>query len=71
MSKLIRKSLNDPEEIRPFQDGMGQLELVNLEGGPVGRATFQPGWPGPSTSSRSPRLTAARPPTPATSSRDG
>ena len=44
MSGLIRKSLNDPEEVRPFQDGTGQLELVNLDGGPVGRATFQPGW---------------------------
>jgi rhodanese-related sulfurtransferase len=41
---LIRKSLNNPEEVRAFTDGAGQLELVNLEAGPVGRATFQPGW---------------------------
>jgi quercetin dioxygenase-like cupin family protein len=44
MPNLIRKSLDDPEEIRPFEEGTGQLELVNLETGPVGRATFLPGW---------------------------
>jgi quercetin dioxygenase-like cupin family protein len=44
MAAMIRKSLDAPEETRPFKDGMGQLELVNLETGPVGRATFQPGW---------------------------
>ena len=44
MSALIRKSLDAPEEVRPFNDGTGQLELVNLDAGPVGRATFQPGW---------------------------
>jgi quercetin dioxygenase-like cupin family protein len=41
---LIRKSLDSPEETRPFKDGKGKLELVNLESGPVGRATFEPGW---------------------------
>jgi len=44
MPGLIRKSLDDPEEVRPFQDGTGRLELVNLDGGAVGRATFQAGW---------------------------
>jgi quercetin dioxygenase-like cupin family protein len=44
MAGLVKKSLNTPEEIRPFQDGTGKLELVNLEGGPVGRATFEPAW---------------------------
>jgi len=44
MSGLVRKSLEAPEEVRKFDGGMGQLELVNLEGGAVGRATFQPGW---------------------------
>lgn len=43
MSALIRKSLDEPEEVRPFINGSGQLELVNLDTGPVGRATFQPG----------------------------
>ena len=41
---MIRKSLDAPEETRPFEAGMGKVELVNLEAGPVGRATFQPGW---------------------------
>jgi quercetin dioxygenase-like cupin family protein len=44
MAGLIRKSLDSPEETRPFKDGKGKLELVNLASGPVGRATFEPGW---------------------------
>jgi thiosulfate/3-mercaptopyruvate sulfurtransferase len=44
MSGLIRKSLNAPEETRTFEAGTGHLELVNLDSGPVGRATFLPGW---------------------------
>jgi len=44
MSQLIRMSLDAPEETRPFEGGTGQLQLVNLTGGPVGRATFRPGW---------------------------
>src|SRR5438046_10462388 len=44
MGRMVKKSLDAPEETRPFEDGKGKLELVNLDGGPVGRATFQPGW---------------------------
>lgn len=44
MAKLTRMSLDTPQETRQFEQGMGKLELVNLEGGPVGRATFEPGW---------------------------
>lgn len=44
MAGLVRKSLNTPEETRLFEDGKGVLELVNTDGGAVGRATFQPGW---------------------------
>ena len=44
MAQMIRKSLDAPEEVRPFEDGKGRVELVNLEAGPVGRATFEPGW---------------------------
>ncbi len=44
MSGLTRMSLDSPEEVRPFEGGSGQLHLVNLDAGPVGRATFQPGW---------------------------
>jgi quercetin dioxygenase-like cupin family protein len=44
MAGLAKKSLEAPEETRPFEDDSGRLELVNLDGGPVGRATFEPGW---------------------------
>lgn len=44
MAGLVRKSLDAPEEVRPFQEGTGKLELVNIDAGPVGRATFEPGW---------------------------
>jgi len=44
MAGLVRKSLDAPEETRPFEEGKGKLELVNLDGGAVGRATFEPGW---------------------------
>jgi quercetin dioxygenase-like cupin family protein len=44
MAGLVRKSLDSPEETRPFEEGKGKLELVNLQGGSVGRATFEPGW---------------------------
>jgi mannose-6-phosphate isomerase-like protein (cupin superfamily) len=37
-------SLDSPEEVRQFPDGSGRLELVNVKGGAVGRATFLPGW---------------------------
>src|ERR1700694_2950584 len=42
--RLIRKSLDSPEETRKFEAGKGQLDLVTTDGGPVGRATFEPGW---------------------------
>ena len=44
MPGLVRKSLDSPEETRPFEGNSGQLELVNVESGAVGRATFLPGW---------------------------
>ncbi|MFJ9518569.1 cupin domain-containing protein [Kitasatospora sp. NPDC101801] len=44
MSGLLRKSLETPEEVRPFEAGMGQLALVDMDGIAVGRATFEPGW---------------------------
>ena len=43
-ARLVRKSFDQPEETRPFEAGSGQLELVNVDTAPVGRATFQPGW---------------------------
>lgn len=44
MAGLVRKSLDSPEETRLFEGGKGKVEIVNIEGGTVGRATFQPGW---------------------------
>jgi hypothetical protein len=35
---------DSPEETRPFEGGTGQLQLVNMKEGGVGRATFLPGW---------------------------
>ena len=40
--KLVRKSLNAPEEVRTFEKG--KLELVSIDGAAIGRATFEPGW---------------------------
>ena len=42
MAKLAVKSLNKPDEVRTF--AKGKVELVNLGGVTVGRATFEPGW---------------------------
>ncbi|MDQ0848371.1 quercetin dioxygenase-like cupin family protein [Arthrobacter sp. B3I9] len=44
MASMIRKSFDQPEETRPVKDGLGQVELVHTDAGPVGRATFLPGW---------------------------
>lgn len=44
MAGLIQMTFDKPEEVRSFEEGSGQIELINMEGGPVGRATFQPGW---------------------------
>ena len=44
MAGLSKKSINAPEETRSFEDKMGKLELVELEGMLVGRGTFEPGW---------------------------
>lgn len=44
MSGLVRLSFDSPDETRPFEEGKGKLQLINSETGPVGRATFEPGW---------------------------
>jgi hypothetical protein len=40
--KFESKSLNSPEEVRKFDKG--KVELVNVAGATIGRATFEPGW---------------------------
>lgn len=44
MASLERKNFDAADEKRPFNGGTGQVELVNLGGGMVGRATFHAGW---------------------------
>lgn len=39
---MVRKSFDTPDETRTF--GHGRVELVQLADGPVGLATFEPGW---------------------------
>ena len=43
-TRMLRKSLDAPDETRPFEAGSGKLDLVTTESGPVGRARFEPGW---------------------------
>jgi quercetin dioxygenase-like cupin family protein len=38
-----KKGFEAADETRPFQD-KGRVELLNIAGGVVGRATFEPGW---------------------------
>ena len=40
--KFESKSLNLPEEVRKFDKG--EVEIVNIAGATIGRATFEPGW---------------------------
>ena len=40
--KAEMKSFTKPDEVRTFPKG--KLELVNIGGAVVGRATFEPGW---------------------------
>lgn len=41
---LVVRSLDSPAESRPFEAGMGRLDLIETPHGPVGRAVFEPGW---------------------------
>ena len=43
MAGIEVKSLDAPDETRPFAD-KGQAEVVNMESGAVMRGTFEPGW---------------------------
>jgi Cupin domain len=43
LSDLQAKRFESPDEVREFEAN-GRVELVNLDSGPVGRGTFEPGW---------------------------
>src|ERR1035437_7059233 len=40
--KFELKTFNSPEEVRKFDKG--KVEIVNVAGAAIGRATFEPGW---------------------------
>jgi hypothetical protein len=42
MKGIESKSFNAPDEVRTFDKG--KLEIINIDGRAIGRATFQPGW---------------------------
>ena len=42
MKKAETKSFNKPDEVRTFPKG--KVELINIGGATIGRATFEPGW---------------------------
>ena len=42
MAKPELKSFGKPDEVRTFPKG--KLELINIGGATIGRATFEPGW---------------------------
>ena len=41
--RLEKKSFSSPDEVRPMS-GKGQVEILNVGDGVVGKATFEPGW---------------------------
>ncbi|MFJ2820174.1 cupin domain-containing protein [Streptomyces toxytricini] len=41
---MVRRNFDKADETRPFVDGTGRLDLIQVEGGAVGRAVFEPGW---------------------------
>lgn len=41
--RLEKKSFSSPDEVRRMS-GMGQVEILNVGDGVVGKATFEPGW---------------------------
>ena len=40
---LEKKSFSSPDDVRPMVDH-GQIEILRIGDGVVGRATFEPGW---------------------------
>ncbi len=42
LKKAEMKSFSKPDEVRTFP--LGKVELINIGGSTIGRATFEPGW---------------------------
>ena len=58
MATIEVKSLDSPDETRPFAD-KGQAEVISIGGGTVLRGTFEPGWRWSEHVSRLPEQRAA------------
>ena len=43
-ASLEKKSLEKPDEVRPFKDGKGKLSVFTLGNQTMGRGEFEPGW---------------------------
>jgi len=43
-ASLEQKSLNRPDETRPFPDAKGKVDVVTIGDHTMGRAVFEPGW---------------------------
>ncbi|CAB4867897.1 unannotated protein [freshwater metagenome] len=43
MTLVAGKRFDAPDEVRPFS-AHGRMDVVELDGGTVGRGTFEPGW---------------------------
>ncbi|GAA2246577.1 cupin domain-containing protein [Streptomyces amakusaensis] len=44
MAGLVIRNFDSADETRPFEDGKGRLDVLETDGGPVGRGVFEPGW---------------------------
>lgn len=44
MADLVCRNFGAADETRPFLAGKGRLDLLEADGGQVGRAVFEPGW---------------------------
>lgn len=44
MAGMSRQSFAQSQDVRPFVGDTGQLEVVDVGGASLGRATFKPGW---------------------------
>lgn len=43
MAKMLLKKFSSADETRPFK-AHGYVDILNVEGGTVGRGVFEPGW---------------------------
>ena len=44
MAQILKRRFEDATDVRRFADGKGELAMLDLDGAPVGKATFEPGW---------------------------